>query len=397
MEFVVPTFPGVPQTLNGQVVNGMLIMSGEIQGAFTDPSVRTPQVNVEYAKLVYDFLHDPVAMASRRAWSANTLNHNLGCVPESPNCYLPTAMTISPAVPAAIAAGGTASYSVSGGTLVSTTYPFSQTNTSVTSPDDALGAPDAAVATFNASTDQLNLDFGSTFPVGASAVARMSVATAGSVTATLSFSTDNITYTNPTAVTVNSTTLTDYTVALPVAARYIRITRAGTTPVLNVDAVALQTSTVPAYTWAIAPTTGVSSSSGTGTSTGTVTFAQAGTYTVTFTVSNTALPSGCANPGISTVSATQVVNCVTPSAPTVTTTAASCSAAGGATVSNYNVANTYAFTPSGPTVGAGGVISGLVPGTSYTVTASTGVGCVSAPSASFSVAAKWPAPVLNTN
>jgi hypothetical protein len=42
--------------------------------------------------------------------------------------------------------------------------------------------------------------------------------------------------------------------------------------------------------------------------------------------------------------------------PVIQQTAASCSAAGTATITNYNSVITYQFSPSGPSVGAGGVI-----------------------------------------
>ncbi|MCB9188359.1 MAG: gliding motility-associated C-terminal domain-containing protein [Flavobacteriales bacterium] len=73
---------------------------------------------------------------------------------------------------------------------------------------------------------------------------------------------------------------------------------------------------------------------------------------------------------------------VTPSTPTISTTAATCSATGSSTISNYNAALTYAFSPAGPSVGAGGVVSGMTVGTSYTVTADNG-DCISSASASF--------------
>ncbi|RZK60682.1 MAG: gliding motility-associated C-terminal domain-containing protein [Pedobacter sp.] len=81
----------------------------------------------------------------------------------------------------------------------------------------------------------------------------------------------------------------------------------------------------------------------------------------------------------------------TPTAPTVTTTAATCSAIGKAAVSNYVATNTYTFLPTGPSVGAGGVITGMVAGTSYILTTNNG-SCTSAASASFSIAAMLPAP-----
>ena len=86
----------------------------------------------------------------------------------------------------------------------------------------------------------------------------------------------------------------------------------------------------------------------------------------------------------------------TPAVPTVSTTSATCSASGTATVSNYSASNTYTFTPSGPTVGAGGAISGLVAGTSYTVTATLGT-CTSLSSTSFSVATMLTKPNAGTD
>ena len=85
----------------------------------------------------------------------------------------------------------------------------------------------------------------------------------------------------------------------------------------------------------------------------------------------------------------------TPAAPTVSTTMASCSAAGTATISNYVSTQSYTFLPAGPTVGAGGVISGMAAGTGYTVTANNG-SCTSAASASFSIGAMLPTPVAPT-
>ena len=79
--------------------------------------------------------------------------------------------------------------------------------------------------------------------------------------------------------------------------------------------------------------------------------------------------------------------------PIIASTAASCTAAGTSTITTYNAANTYNFTPAGPTAGAGGAISGMTIGTSYTVTESD-LTCTSAPSAPFSNAAQFPAPTI---
>lgn len=85
-----------------------------------------------------------------------------------------------------------------------------------------------------------------------------------------------------------------------------------------------------------------------------------------------------------------------PNQPLVKVTPATCSAAGTATITNYNSSlYTYTFAPSGPTVGAGGVISGLVPGTSYAVTATDSAGLSSPPSDPFTIDAQLPGPVLS--
>ncbi|MCG3167581.1 MAG: hypothetical protein POELPBGB_03375 [Bacteroidia bacterium] len=85
----------------------------------------------------------------------------------------------------------------------------------------------------------------------------------------------------------------------------------------------------------------------------------------------------------------------TPVAPTVSTALPTCSADGISTITNYNSSYTYVFAPAGPSAGAGGVISGMVPGTNYTVIADGG-GCVSPSSASFSIAAQLAAPAVPT-
>ena len=79
-----------------------------------------------------------------------------------------------------------------------------------------------------------------------------------------------------------------------------------------------------------------------------------------------------------------------PSAPIISTTAATCSSAGTATITNYDATSTYTFSPTGPIVGAGGSIIVLTPATSYTVTATNSNACTSPSSASFSVAAQLP-------
>ena len=89
------------------------------------------------------------------------------------------------------------------------------------------------------------------------------------------------------------------------------------------------------------------------------------------------------------------VRLVTPATPTITSGTAACSAEGNSIISNYSASNTYAFTPSGPSVGTGGLISGMTVGTSYTVTSNNG-SCTSAASGSFSNAARLVTPATPT-
>jgi gliding motility-associated-like protein len=102
-----------------------------------------------------------------------------------------------------------------------------------------------------------------------------------------------------------------------------------------------------------------------------------------------------ANNGSCNSSATSAFNNA-PALPTISSTAPTCSAAGSSTISNYNASLTYNFTPSGPTVGAGGVISGMVTGTNYTVTANNG-SCNSSATAAFNNADMLPSPIVTAS
>ena len=99
---------------------------------------------------------------------------------------------------------------------------------------------------------------------------------------------------------------------------------------------------------------------------------------------------GGTNPSWSGESSSSMVPCtppcIIPAKPDVTVTNPTCSAPGTATINPYNSAYIYTFSPSGPTVGTGGVISGMTVGQSYTVTATNGA-CISVASSSFSIAA----------
>ncbi|WP_371539978.1 PA14 domain-containing protein [Flavobacterium sp. Arc3] len=95
----------------------------------------------------------------------------------------------------------------------------------------------------------------------------------------------------------------------------------------------------------------------------------------------------------SPASADVVINAqpATLSVSTISSTAATCYAAGSTNISNYLASNAYTFTPTGPTVGAGGLVGGMTIGTSYTVTSKKGT-CTSAASGSFSNAAMLETP-----
>ncbi|HLP49682.1 MAG TPA: T9SS type A sorting domain-containing protein, partial [Chitinophagales bacterium] len=82
---------------------------------------------------------------------------------------------------------------------------------------------------------------------------------------------------------------------------------------------------------------------------------------------------------------------LSPDVPTIATLPATCSAVGSSTISNYDGALTYTFDPTGPTATTGGAITGMVTGTSYTVTADNGA-CSSLASAAFSNEPKLQAP-----
>lgn len=67
----------------------------------------------------------------------------------------------------------------------------------------------------------------------------------------------------------------------------------------------------------------------------------------------------------------------TPAIPITTTTAATCNGDGVTTITNYNAAYTYVFSPTGPTIGTNGVVNNATADVAYTVYA-TNTGCPSA-------------------
>ncbi len=77
--------------------------------------------------------------------------------------------------------------------------------------------------------------------------------------------------------------------------------------------------------------------------------------------------------------------CPEPDAPAVNLVHPTCDAPGSASISNFNAAYTYTFTPEGPAAGAGGNIIGIIAGQSYTVKAVSSGGCMSIASGSFTI------------
>ncbi len=94
-----------------------------------------------------------------------------------------------------------------------------------------------------------------------------------------------------------------------------------------------------------------------------------------------------------TVSFTITPQLTVPADPIISTGAATCSTDGTATIDNYDGTFTYVFTPAGPTANVGGVVTGIIPGTSYTLVADDGT-CSSLASAAFTIDAQLPTPTI---
>ncbi|MBU6158593.1 MAG: lamin tail domain-containing protein [Bacteroidetes bacterium] len=133
------------------------------------------------------------------------------------------------------------------------------------------------------------------------------------------------------------------------------------------------------------PATSTNSINGTW-SPATINTSAAGTTSYTFTPDDLT----CSN----STSVNIVINDL-PATPAIASTVATCNAAGSSTISNYDVNLTYTFNPAGPSVGAGGVISGMTISTDYTVTATNASTC-SATSANFRNSAQLNAPDVPT-
>lgn len=117
-----------------------------------------------------------------------------------------------------------------------------------------------------------------------------------------------------------------------------------------------------------------------------------GTAGTTYTVTYTSSPGCSSDPTTFTIPAQLPI----PTDPTINVAAPTCSSNGTATIAGYsgNPSN-YTITPSaGVSIGAGGVINGLTPGTSYTISATNG--SCSSGDVSFIVDPKYDAPDVPT-
>lgn len=108
-----------------------------------------------------------------------------------------------------------------------------------------------------------------------------------------------------------------------------------------------------------------------------------------FTITGTPTQTGIFNYTVSTVGCTtndtktgtiRVIE--VPTVPTTSQVPPTCSAPTTTTISNYSSSVTYVFSPTGPSVASNGVVSGMVVGASYTVSATNGT-CPTSPSGSF--------------
>lgn len=82
LDFVIPAYPN--SLINSTcAVKGLALCSGEAQGILSaNTAIRNEtQINKNYAQLIFDFLYDPAATATRRAWSATVTNTNTTCPP----------------------------------------------------------------------------------------------------------------------------------------------------------------------------------------------------------------------------------------------------------------------------------------------------------------------------
>jgi gliding motility-associated-like protein len=291
--------------------------------------------------------------------------------------------TFSPAGPT-VGAGGTIT-----GATIGTAYTVTATNGGCTSlssfsftnvimlasppvPAISTTAPTCVANGFSTITNYSAANTYNFFPVGPTAGA------GGTITGATIGTAYTVTATSGGCTSAASTAFTNATM-LPTP---VIPTITTTAPTCVANAFSTITNYSAANTYTFSP---VGPNAGAG---GTITGATVGTaYTVTAT------NGGCTS--AASTAFTNVLMLVTPPIPTISTTAPTCIANGFSTITNYSAANTYTFSPIGPTAGAGGTITGATVGTAYTVTATSG-GCTSAPSTAFTNATMLPTPVIPT-
>lgn len=128
---------------------------------------------------------------------------------------------------------------VSSGTIISR-YALSQTTSgTVTTPANALSAPDAILCVMPNASTSLNLKLQDTIPAGTTLTLRVSRVTSGTATANINYSLNGSSYTALGTLSIGSGTLTDISFVTTSATNYIQIARTGTVG-LNIDALSYQ-------------------------------------------------------------------------------------------------------------------------------------------------------------
>lgn len=295
------------------------------QGATTPPAAQTGQV---YIVLISNYSN-----------SSGTITFNQTSGTGSTNCAIVNQCSITNLTANAVCNAGNTT--ISGSFTVSTTD-----NTGTLTVTSSCGGSQTFNPPFPSTATAMNYSFNG------------GAADGSQCTITVSFSAD------PSCNATTTVTKPTASVAPTISTTPAGCTGSGGSTITNYDATAT-------YTFSpTGPTIGAG---------GVISGAVTGT---TYTVSVAGVCGNASN--TFTINNTQT----TLSAPAINTTAATCLAEGESTVTNYDNTYTYTITPAGPTVGAGGVITGAVAGTTYTIMATLGT-CTS-PSSTFTNGVQLP-------
>jgi hypothetical protein len=233
-------------------------------------------------------------------------------------CTTPGIVTVTPTTVGAIAAGGTNSFTATGGAPGNLSWavtPSAGVTPSATGMGSSTGMLTFAnAATYTVTFTSLNINMPAECTPNASA--------SGNAMQVVNPSTCAM----PSAIAITASN----TMASIAPGSMNTFTATGGTP--------------GTYAWSITPTTGVTPANGVGATTGPVTFANAGAYTIKFTATNGNMPAGCAPPSSVMQTKMQTVSvraCSAPSALVVTA----------ATQGNVAVGATNTFNARGGTPG----------------------------------------------